>query len=125
MPWGGPATPVGVRAGALRRAARRLPAAAAWPFNRGTAAGNGIVQTCRLWPRTPAPPPFHDRELPPVPVLLLSGDRDLSTPLAWARAEARHAPDGRLVIVSGAGHSVQSRAVSDAGRAAVTAFLHP
>ena len=125
MPWGGPAAPVGIRAGALRRAARRVRAAAVWPFNRATAAGNGIVQTCRLWPRTPPPPSFHDRDLPPVPTLLLSGDRDLSTPLAWARAEARRAPDGRLVIVPGAGHSVQSRAVSDAGRAAVTAFLHP
>ena len=35
----------------------------------------------------------------PVPVLLLAGERDLSTPLAWAQAEAKLAPRGRLVIV--------------------------
>jgi pimeloyl-ACP methyl ester carboxylesterase len=58
-----------------------------------------------------------------VPVLLLAGDHDLSTPLAWARAEAARAPRGRLVVVHGAGHSVQSRALSDEGRAAVAAFL--
>jgi pimeloyl-ACP methyl ester carboxylesterase len=124
MPWGGPDAPAGGRAGALARAARRVPPTAVWPFDRATVAGNGIVQTCRWWPRTPPPAPFHDRDLPPVPVLLLSGDRDLSTPLAWARAEAARARQGHLVVVAGAGHSVQSRAVSDAGRAAVAAFLH-
>jgi pimeloyl-ACP methyl ester carboxylesterase len=125
MPWGGPSAPVRARTAALQRAAAHVRQAAVWPFTRTTAAGNGIVQTCRLWPRTPPPPPFHNRPLPPVPVLLLSGDRDMSTPLAWAQAEAGQAPDGRLVVVRGAGHSVQSRAVNDAGRAAVTTFLHP
>jgi pimeloyl-ACP methyl ester carboxylesterase len=58
-----------------------------------------------------------------VPTLLLSGDHDLSTPLAWGRREAALAPRGKLVVVSGAGHSVQLRAVSDVGRAAVQSFL--
>ena len=49
-------------------------------------------------------------DLPTVPVLLYSGQRDLSTPQAWAREEAAKAPDGRLVSVPGAGHSVQLRA---------------
>lgn len=48
---------------------------------------------------------------------------DLSTPLAWARQEARLAPRGRLVVVPGAGHSVQSRASSGVGRRAVADFL--
>jgi pimeloyl-ACP methyl ester carboxylesterase len=61
--------------------------------------------------------------LPAVPVLLLAGDRDLSTPLAWARAEARHAPQGRLVVVRGAGHSVQTRARNPTVRAALSRFL--
>jgi len=41
-----------------------------------------------------------------VPTLLLAGTHDLSTPLEWAQREARHAPDGRLVVVPGAGHGV-------------------
>ena len=44
-----------------------------------------------------------------MPTLLLAGDRDLSTPLPWAREQAAHTPHGRLVVVRGAGHSVQSR----------------
>jgi pimeloyl-ACP methyl ester carboxylesterase len=55
--------------------------------------------------------------------LLLGGDRDLSTPLAWARQELSLAPRGRLVVVPGAGHSVQMRAFSDRGREAVRALL--
>jgi pimeloyl-ACP methyl ester carboxylesterase len=94
MPWGGPAT----------------------------ATGQGLVRTCLWWPPTPAPRPRLARDLPPVPVLLLAGDRDLSTPLEWARREAARAPKGRLVVVPGAGHSVQTRTA--AGRVAATAFLH-
>jgi pimeloyl-ACP methyl ester carboxylesterase len=44
-----------------------------------------------------------------VPTLLLAGDKDLSTPLEWARTERSHAPGGTLVVVRGAGHSVQSQ----------------
>jgi pimeloyl-ACP methyl ester carboxylesterase len=58
-----------------------------------------------------------------VPTLLLAGDRDLSTPLPWAREQAAHTPQGRLVVVHGAGHSVQSRAPGGAGRRAVQRFL--
>jgi pimeloyl-ACP methyl ester carboxylesterase len=58
-----------------------------------------------------------------VPTLLLNGDHDLSTPLAWAREELALTTHGKLVVVPGAGHSTQSRAVSDVGRAAVARFL--
>jgi pimeloyl-ACP methyl ester carboxylesterase len=57
-----------------------------------------------------------------VPVLLRAGDRALSTPLEWAREEAARAPRGRLIVVRGAGHSVQSQAPR-AVRRAVAAFL--
>jgi pimeloyl-ACP methyl ester carboxylesterase len=69
--------------------------------------------------------PFSERSssLPPVPALLLAGDRDLSAPLESAQQELRVAPRGRLVVVKGAGHSVQSRATDDAGRQAVYDFL--
>lgn len=121
--WGDSATPLAGRLPRLHAAAERLPGSAVWPFDRRTAVGNGIEQQCLPWaPTEPTPRPAA-RELPPVPTLLLAGDRDLSTPLAWARQEAAVAPRGRLVVVHGAGHSVQSRARSNAGRAAVRGFL--
>jgi pimeloyl-ACP methyl ester carboxylesterase len=122
MPWGDAATPVAQRLPALRRAVARIPGAALWPFDRTVASGNGIVRTCLYWPPEPAPQVPHG-DLPAVPTLLLAGDHDLSTPLAWARQEAARAPGGRLVVVPGAGHSVQMRALSDRGREAVREFL--
>ena len=42
-------------------------------------------------------------------MLLLAGDRDLSTPLEWAKRAAARAPGGRLIVVKGAGHGVQGQ----------------
>jgi pimeloyl-ACP methyl ester carboxylesterase len=118
-PWGGSAAPLAGREAALRAAAAKTDPA---PYDRATVAGNGFAQTCLRWPPTPAPAaPAGD--LPPVPTLLLAGDRDLSTPLAWAREQAARTPQGRLVVVRGAGHSVQSRAPGGQGRRAVQRFL--
>jgi pimeloyl-ACP methyl ester carboxylesterase len=122
MPWGDAATPVARRLPALYRAVLRIRPAAVWPFTRAIASGNGIVRTCLYWPPEPALPAPRAK-LPDVPTLLLAGDRDLSTPLAWARQELALAPGGKLVVVPGAGHSVQMRALSDRGREAVRAFL--
>jgi hypothetical protein len=55
MPWGGPDTPLAIRPAALARSVARLTTAQVWPFDRATAAGNGIIQTCLYWPPTPAP----------------------------------------------------------------------
>ena len=99
-----------------------LPEQATWPFAPATAAGNGIIATCKSWPETPAAPLAATR-LPAVPVLLLSGDHDLSTPLAWAQQEAALAPKGQLVVVPGASHSVQTRERGDVGRRALQRFL--
>jgi len=126
FPWGGPATPLAARRHAIAQAATRLTPSTLRPFDRATALGNGELLTCENWP--PLPATLLGRQavtasLPDVPVLLLAGDRDLSTPLAWARAEATHAPRGRLVVVHGAGHSVQTRARNPAVRAALTRFL--
>jgi pimeloyl-ACP methyl ester carboxylesterase len=122
-PWGGAQTAPATRRKALARAVARLRLGQVWPFDRATAGGTGIVRTCLDWPATPVRPPTVPAKLPRVPVLLLAGDRDLSTPLAWAREEARRAPLGRLVVVHGAGHSVQSRAARPEGREAVRKFL--
>jgi pimeloyl-ACP methyl ester carboxylesterase len=118
FPWGDSSRPLATRNAAL----------AVWqprelgPFDRATAIGNGVMQQCLYWPPT-APTPPATGKLPDVPTLILAGDRDLSTPLPWALAELALAPGGKLVIVWGAGHSVQSRAQSDAGRKAVRRFL--
>ncbi|MCZ4098974.1 alpha/beta hydrolase [Streptomyces sp. So13.3] len=123
-PWGTSDTPVDGRAAALDRVERKLAPARTWPFDAATATRNGFILSCLDWPREPVPaaPPRH-RKLPRVPVLLLGGDRDVSTPMEWLRQEAKMAPLGQVVIVPGAAHSVQSRATSDAGRQAVYDFL--
>ena len=118
-PWGSSAAPLAGREAALRRAAAGTDPA---PYDHATVVGNGFAQTCLRWPPTPAPAPVGD-DLPPVPTLLLAGERDLSTPLPWAREQAAHTPNGKLVVVPGAGHSVQSRAPGGAGRRAVERFL--
>ena len=124
MPWGGPDTPLAARPAALTRAVARLTPAQVWPFDRATAAGNGFIQTCLYWPPSPAPSSVSPRaELPRVPVLLLAGGHDLSTPLAGARAQAALAPDGRLLVVPTAGHSVQNRAAGDPAEAELARFL--
>jgi pimeloyl-ACP methyl ester carboxylesterase len=119
-PWGGAAAPLAGREDALRRAAARVDPA---PFDRATVTGNGLVLTCLWWPPTPAPPAPRTGDLPPVPTLLLAGDHDLSTPLPWAREQAAHTPNGRLLVVKGSGHSVQSRGRPSEGQRAVRRFL--
>jgi pimeloyl-ACP methyl ester carboxylesterase len=120
-PWGGAGAPLAGREAALRRAAAAAPDPA--PYDRATIVGNGYAQLCLRWPPTPAPPAPRTDDLPAVPTLLLAGDRDLSTPLPWAREQAAHTPQSRLVVVHGAGHSVQSRAPGGEGRRAVQRFL--
>jgi pimeloyl-ACP methyl ester carboxylesterase len=123
QPWGGPDVGVPKRLSAIRAAAAKLTPRGLYPFDLATATGNGELLTCENWPPVPVHVPASRQDLPNVPVLLLAGDRDLSTPLAWARSEARHAPHGKLVVVPGAGHSVQLRAKDPAGRTALSRFL--
>jgi pimeloyl-ACP methyl ester carboxylesterase len=124
-PWA-PAAPAGRRAASLSALAKSTPEADLYPFDRATAARNGLAQDCLDWPPTQppaAPQGAPTARLPAVPVLLLSGERDLSTPLAWARAEAAMAPKGQLLEVRGAGHSVQLRARDPNVRRTVARFL--
>lgn len=125
MPWGGPQTPLAERPAALARAVARLTPAQTWPFDAATAAGNGLVQTCLYWPPTAAPPvtPPPATRLPAVPVLIMAGGHDLSTPVQEAHAELALAPDGTLFYVPTAGHSVQSRAAGDPAEPVLTRFL--
>jgi pimeloyl-ACP methyl ester carboxylesterase len=120
-PWGDSSAPLAGRAAALRRYANSLPTSAFWPFDRATVIENGIMQQCLYWPPTaPSPQPAVGAKLPPVPVLLLAGDRDLSTPLPWPKAELRSAPRGKLVLVHESGHGAARTA---GGAAALRRFL--
>jgi pimeloyl-ACP methyl ester carboxylesterase len=124
LPWGSAATPLASRPGLLARAAARLSAAQTWPFDRASAMGNGLIRTCLHWPPEPAESRAGQQALlPRVPVLLLAGQRDLSTPVAWAREEAAHAPDGHLIVVPGRGHAIQAQPISTAVMRDIQRFL--
>jgi pimeloyl-ACP methyl ester carboxylesterase len=123
-PWGRSDAPVDGRREALEKAATELTPADLGPFDAATATSLGSMLSCLHWPPTPAPPqPPPDRRLPAVPVLLLGGDRDLSTPPEWLYDQKKLTPNVRIVIVRGAAHSVQTRATSEDGRKAVAEFL--
>jgi pimeloyl-ACP methyl ester carboxylesterase len=119
-PWGDSSAPLPGRDRAVARAVDEISAAEAWPFRPETAGEQGIIQGCRHWPPSrPTPQPPHSRLT--MPVLLINGDRDLSTPVEWAREQAARTPYGRLVVIAGMGHSIQGRNAE--GDRAVEDFL--
>ncbi|BCB84846.1 hypothetical protein Psuf_021590 [Phytohabitans suffuscus] len=119
-PWGDSRSPLWTRDAAVTRAVDRLSPGQVWPFEPKTAAGQGIIQGCRHWPPSrPNPRPPHARLT--MPVLLLNGDRDLSTPVEWAQEQAARTPRGTLVVLPGMGHSIQGR--NPEGDRAVATFL--
>ncbi|HET6686399.1 MAG TPA: alpha/beta hydrolase [Jiangellaceae bacterium] len=122
-PWESDSAPAG-RTAALDAFVASLPEQALWPFDRATLRDNGLAVTCLNWPATPEPlpEPPDDKDLPDVPVLMVVGDRDLSTPVELARQEEARAPRVELVVIPDAGHSVQTRG-PDVAREAVIAFL--
>ncbi|GAB3970713.1 alpha/beta fold hydrolase [Actinoallomurus acanthiterrae] len=121
FPWGRSDASLATRQTALDRFLRHTDPRSVWPYTRATSAGSGFTQECLRWRSRPAAEP--PARLPDVPVLLVNGDHDLSTPLEWAYEEATHAPNGRVVVVKGASHSIQNRERGHAGRDAVIAFL--
>ncbi len=122
FPWGGADSPPARRAAAVEDSVAGLPAGRLWPFDAGTARGNGVMRTCQWWPRTadPAAPPAQLR-VRGVDTLLLAGARDLSTPVAWARRAHRQIAGSRLVVIPRAGHATQAR--STHARDVVADFL--
>jgi pimeloyl-ACP methyl ester carboxylesterase len=119
-PWGDSSAPLAGRAAALRSYADSLPERALGPFDRATVTGNGIMQQCLYWPPTPPTPQPPANARITAPTLILAGNRDLSTPLSWPRAELKLLPHGKLVIVPRMGHSTQR---DPKAIAAVRAFL--
>ncbi|MFL6054920.1 MAG: alpha/beta hydrolase [Actinoallomurus sp.] len=121
FPWGRSDAPLRTRQARLDGFLRHTDPGRVWPYTRAISAGSGFTQECLRWSSRPAAEP--PARLPDVPVLLLNGDHDLSTPLEWAYEEASHAPNGKVVVVKGASHSIQNRERGHAGRDAVIAFL--
>jgi pimeloyl-ACP methyl ester carboxylesterase len=80
------------------------------------------IPLCLRWPVTPGPRPLPNR-LPDVPALLLSGDRDLRTPLESAQAVKAMLPRGRLLVVPGAGHAVIGSDFTGCARRALRRFM--
>jgi len=122
FPWGSAATPSPLRAPLVKATENLLSNRDVWPYTPAVAVNQGFIKTCQFWP--PEKPGANtDSKLPNVPILLVNGDHDLSTPMEWAQAEVAKAPQGKLVIVKGASHSIQNRELGHAGRDAVISFL--
>jgi pimeloyl-ACP methyl ester carboxylesterase len=105
FPWGSPASDPATRAAALDAGTAEIPPDSLGPFDRTTAAGNGAMVTCSLWPATTVAPPPEPGPLPDVPTLVMAGTWDLSTPLADARTELARSPDAVFAKLPEAGHS--------------------
>lgn len=118
-PWGSPASDPSSRGAAVTAAKSTVEADAVWPFDAATAVEHGLIASCRYWPPVPPPAPVSGRL--DMPVLLLNGERDLSTPVAWATASRANYTKAQFVEVPDMGHSIQGR--SAAGDAAVRDFL--
>jgi pimeloyl-ACP methyl ester carboxylesterase len=118
------------RAAALDAFVASLPEQALWPFDRATVRDNGLAVTCLNWPPTPepAPEPPDGQDLPDVPVLMVVGDRDLSTPIELARQEEARAPRVELVVIPDAGHSPDpedpTRPARPSSHSSATADVH-
>jgi pimeloyl-ACP methyl ester carboxylesterase len=129
FPWGGADSDPGARAAVVSAKVGALPPDRLFPFGATAASGNGEVVTCRVWPRTPDAWSEAEARAAATTLatlgprtLILAGDRDLSTPLVWAKATAAAMPGSTLVVVPDTGHSVQSRG-GPVGGAKATAFL--
>ena len=119
-PWRSDDSPA-TRKAILLAAARRVPEAALYPYTAKDAAGNGYAVTCENWPTSPAP--SVTAKLPRIPVLLLGGTHDLSTPIEWLQQEACYAPTHEIHIFADTGHSQQTYNGSPQAIAALTNFL--
>ena len=64
---------------------------------------------CIFWPAPSGGAALGPGPLPDVPVLIISGDRDIRTPTAGADALAGRFPHAQVLVVPGSGHSVLDR----------------
>jgi pimeloyl-ACP methyl ester carboxylesterase len=109
----------------ISAAAAQIPIADLNPFDTATAAGNDFIRMCRRWPEaSPAPPPAPPPgALPDVPVLMVSGELDLRTPVETARGALADWPHARLLVAPHTGHSTLSADLSGCVLRAARRFL--
>jgi pimeloyl-ACP methyl ester carboxylesterase len=93
------------------------------PFERTAPIGLFAMPVCYAWPAAAAPPVFPTAPLPAAPTLLLSGTRDLRTPVGDARDLAARMPDARVLAMRGGGHSVLSSTETRCPSLALGAFF--
>jgi hypothetical protein len=121
FPWQ-PDTPVADRQAAVDAALAALPPGTTGPFG-SWATGLGNWQSCEDWPTPAGRAPLASNPLPDVPVLVLSGDRDMRTPTADARAVAARFPHAKVLVVPGVGHSVIGADASQCAFDAVRSWI--
>lgn len=122
QPWGDAATPLSERRSKLAAAELKLRKRDVWPFTPRVATGQGFTHNCLAWPKVPATSNAAG-PLPAVPTLLLTGERDLYTPVEWAEQEKAAAPRGKLVVVRDEVHAIQTGERGRTGRNALARFL--
>lgn len=62
------------------------------------------IEACESWPAAKVPASFLEPVRSRVPVLILSGENDPTTPVEWARKVSETLPGSRLLVVPGGGH---------------------
>jgi pimeloyl-ACP methyl ester carboxylesterase len=70
----------------------------------GTSQLDGLQAVCRIWPRGPVDPDFHQPLHSDVPALLLSGSNDPITPPRYAAQASRGFTRSLGLVVRGFGH---------------------
>ncbi|HEX4521601.1 MAG TPA: alpha/beta hydrolase [Gaiellaceae bacterium] len=100
-----PASAVSTRSALLEKALAGLQPGATGRFGSWAALG-GAAEECENWPRASADSSLPAGPYPNVPVLILSGSRDVRTPTVAARKVAARFPRSKVVVIAGAGHAV-------------------
>jgi pimeloyl-ACP methyl ester carboxylesterase len=77
--------------------------------------GADAIARCRAWGAEPAEPGFSAAVTSTIPTLLLAGQLDVQTPVAWARQAAASLPNGRLIELPWLGHVAAAQHICPAG----------
>ncbi|MGN6372499.1 MAG: alpha/beta hydrolase [Solirubrobacteraceae bacterium] len=122
LPFSRSASPSTRRAEAAAQV-RALPAGTFAPFDGADALATSDVRVCSDWPYASPAPELDEAPMPAVPTLIFSGEDDIRTPTADARALASQIPGAQLVVVAHTGHSALTTALAACPRKALEAFF--